>query len=644
MSDEHFTRDQFAETLDLTHLDATRAPDLTLEPTIAPRFRRASRSERLEKARAHLGALEGTGSTIRIKSPIAEGGMGRVLLAEQGGLRRDVAVKTLRDEFVDEDFARRLTREARITGLVQHPNIVPVYALQSDERGAPMMVMKNIEGVSWRTIIRDPAHPLVESERATILDWHLRVFMNVCDAVSFAHSRGVLHLDIKPDNVMVGAFHDVYLVDWGVACSTLEEHRGFLPLVDETTEILGTPAYLAPEMVDPKLAALGTHTDVFLLGATLYEALMRHPPYRGESVRDILYEAYLANPPAFDAEVPSELAAIVRRAMSAKPENRYPSAEAFRLAVVRYMRHRGSTKLSTEGSALLASLRERLASRDSLHPEAVQELTWRFSECRFSFAQALRDWPENVPAVDGLTDATLVFAEFNLSRGEHASALSLLAEIRDPAPQFDLRIEHIRARASRASLEMDRLRELREDSDDARSRLPRAYYVLVIVGVVVLPMFGGWGLERAGLYHWEWWHSITYTALLFLVGVLAAIPMRRALMPNRVSRRFVFSFGFITASILMRRGLAYQLGYHGFEDIAMDIFTFGMGCGVIAFLTDRRFFAVATACMLAAVFITIWPAHALLLVGIAGLLGPGTLAALWIYSDRKSRKRRALTG
>lgn len=638
MTDERYTKDEFAETLDLSHIDSTRPNDATLEPTIAPRFRRESRRERLAEARAKLAAIEGTGNTIRVKSPIAEGGMGRVLLAEQGGLRRDVAVKTLRDEFLDADFSERLTREARITGLVEHPNIVPVYALQNDDRGAPMMVMKNIEGVSWRTVIRDPAHPMLESDRGEALDFHLRVLMSVCDAVSFAHSRGVLHLDIKPDNVMLGAFHDVYLVDWGVACSMRDEHRGFLPLVDETTEILGTPAYLAPEMVDPKLAKLGVHTDVFLLGAALYESLTKKPPYRGGSVRDILYEAYLAKPPEFEADVPPELAAIVRRAMSAKPENRYPTAESFRSAISRYMRHRGSNKLATEGSELLASLATRIASGNPIDAAELADMTRRFSECRFSFAHALREWPENVHAADGLAEATIIFAELCSTRGEHATAASLLDELRDTSPRFASRIAAIRERSTRASLEVEKLRELRDDSDDVRSRFPRAIYVLVIVGVLVLPMFAGWGLERAGIYRWAWWHSLVYTLLLLVVGTGGAMAMRRALMPNRVSRRFVLAFGFITLSILCRRGIAYILGHHDFEDIAMDIFLFGVGCGVIGLLTDRRFFSVAIACMTAGLFVAIWPAYALLFIGIAGVVGPGTMAGLWIYSDRRRRK------
>ncbi len=620
----------FAAMLDLSNVDDRRAHDATLEPTMAPRFRRDHRKARLAEARAQLAALEGSGNTLRIKAQLAEGGMGRILIAEQSGLRREVAAKTLRDDFVDTDFAERLTREARITGLVEHPNIVPVYALQTDERGAPLMVMRKIEGVPWRAIIRDDAHPMLAAHRDEPLEWHLGVLMSVCDAVSYAHSRGILHLDIKPDNVMVGAFRDVYLVDWGVACSTRDEHRGFLPHVDETTEILGTPAYLAPEVVDPKLARLGPETDVYLLGATLYEVLLKHPPHRGDTVRDLLYAAYLAKPPELPRDVPAELAAIVRRAMQHRPSDRYASADAFRSALARYLRHRGSTKLSTESLARLSELQSALARPHELDDDELRRAQRGFAECRFGFAQALREWPENVEASDGIVDATLLFAELHCGRREYAAALTLLHELPQPGERFASRIEALTREITRGLAEVEALREHRAQSDDVRSRVARAYWVLGLVGGLALPVFVGYGLERAGLYRWQAWHSIAYASLFVLLIASGALAMRRTLMPNRVSRRLVLSLGLLAVLVLLRRLLAFQMGHRGFEDIAMDIFLFGAGCAVVATLTDRRFFAAAIACIVAAVASALFPPYSLLFVGIAGLVGPGLMALLWI--------------
>lgn len=636
MSDDPtISQADFDAELDLSQLDTKRAHDETLEPTMAPRFRHGQRREKLAEARARLAAIDGSGNTIRIKSQLAEGGMGRILLADQAGLRREVAVKTLRDEFLDADFADRLTREARITGLVEHPNIVPVYALQMDERGAPLMVMRKIEGVSWRTILRDDSHPMVASARGELLEWHLRVLMSVCDAISYAHGHGILHLDVKPDNVMVGAFRDVYVVDWGVACSTRAEHRGVLPHVDEVTEILGTPAYLAPEVVDPKQAKLSPQTDVYLLGATLFEVLTKHPPHRGETVRDLLYEAYLAKPPVLPPEVPAELSAIVRRAMHHRPEERFESADAFRSAVEEYLRHRGSTKLSTESSALLESLRERVRPGLALTPDETGQVLRGFAECRFGFAQALRDWPDNVDAQEGIVDATLLFAEFHLERREHAAAASLLGEIREPAARFGSRIDDVRAAIANQRDDIARLHELREQSDDTRSRVARAYWVLGLVGVLVVPMFGGFAAERAGLYHWKWWHSLAYAVFFVVVIAGGALLMRRTLMPNRVSRRLVFAMTLLASAMVVRRLLAFRMGHFEFSEMGMDMYLFGIGCGVVGTLTDTRFFAAALACVLAGVSTAFMPEYAMLFVGLAGLLGPTAMALLWIVGERR---------
>src|SRR5690606_12035425 len=124
-----------------------------------------------------------------------------------------------------------------------HPHIVPVHAVGWTEAEGPLIVMKRIEGASWHALLRDPLHPLLEAAGQDMLERHLAIFLDVCQAVRFAHSRGVLHRDIKPANVMVGAFGEVYLLDWGVALTREQRAAGVAP------RVAGTPAYMAPEMV-----------------------------------------------------------------------------------------------------------------------------------------------------------------------------------------------------------------------------------------------------------------------------------------------------------------------------------------------------------------------------------------------------------
>ena len=286
-------------------------PDATIRPQ-----RVRSRGDRPARPRPKPAPrLEGSGATLRITGELAEGGMGVIHLGEQAALRREVAVKALKPDGDDDDAIARLLAEARITGIVEHPNIIPIYSLQPDEESRPLMVMKRIHGVTWRALIRDPEHPAFPTDARDKLEWHLGVLMNVCDAVHFAHSRGILHLDLKPDNVLIGGYRDIYVADWGVAASVDESHRGWLPMADELREIVGTPHYMAPEMVDRASSVLTRRTDVYLLGATLYELLTGQPPHRADNVRDVLLAAYESRPPDYDDDVPEGLATIATRAM-----------------------------------------------------------------------------------------------------------------------------------------------------------------------------------------------------------------------------------------------------------------------------------------------------------------------------------------
>ena len=179
------------------------------------------------EAPAKLDAVD-----FEVTGVLGEGGMGRVLLARQRSLRRDVAIKVIKAEVQHPEVIEALLAEAVVTGSLEHPRIVPVHALGRDSEGQPVLAMKRIEGVSWRDMTRDSDDPRwasIAPESEDRLDVHLEIFMAACNAVHFAHSRGIVHRDIKLDNVMIGGFGEVYVVDWGIAtkaASPGEESRG----------------------------------------------------------------------------------------------------------------------------------------------------------------------------------------------------------------------------------------------------------------------------------------------------------------------------------------------------------------------------------------------------------------------------------
>jgi serine/threonine-protein kinase len=248
---------------------------------------------------------------------IAEGGTGGVYVCWDGRLERRVAKKILHDDLADDDFEReRFVREARLTATLSHPYVIPVHDLAAaNER--PAFSMKCVEGQTLWDRLPSSRDELTRPVLGELLD----VFLKVCDAVAYAHSLGVVHCDIKPDNIVVGDYGQVYLMDWGAAI-TAEDVR-------EDGLIAGTPSYMAPEQASGDVARIDARTDVFGLGALLYEIITLQPPYDAElKTTQLLAKARsgeVSPPEEISPRVPAALARIAMRALSEDPAGRYES-------------------------------------------------------------------------------------------------------------------------------------------------------------------------------------------------------------------------------------------------------------------------------------------------------------------------------
>jgi hypothetical protein len=310
-----------------------------------------------------------------------------------------------------------------------------------------------------------------------VLEQNIRILMQVSNAISFAHSRGIVHRDIKPANVMVGLFGEIYVVDWGLALASKDDGSGRIPTTSGARFIAGTPAYMAPEQAYGS-EGVGPWTDVYLLGATLYEVAVGCAPHRGETLMQLML-AIAASEPELPEKLPPELASIIRRAMHPHPHERYGSAEELRLALGAFLEHRGAARLAASAKASLAMLNnliEREAQGDAGDDAEVQRV---FLQCRFACQQALLAWPGAVEAEVALRDATLLMAERELRRGEPASAQALLATL--DAFEGDL-AERVRVAVLAREAEVDRLRGLDRAHNPATGSRIR-FWLAGLIGV-----------------------------------------------------------------------------------------------------------------------------------------------------------------
>jgi serine/threonine protein kinase len=339
------------------------------------------------------------GGRYRFLQDHAKGGMGQVSIAVDEELDRQVALKEIQPRYAyDPSVAARFLLEARVTGRLEHPGIVPVYGLNRHADGRPYYAMRFITGESLQDAVqafhradtpdRDPR------ERALALRKLLKRFIDVCNTIAYAHSRGILHRDLKPANVMLGAFGETLVVDWGLAKDTTVPARkpegtqvvpklaferptsGVTPPVaisspvhsaafdatrtaiqdrpgvslagtpfgntGELTEFgkaMGTPAYMAPEQADGRWDDVGMLADIYSLGATLYSILTGKPPFKGDT-NEILERVKRGEFVPFEEQkpgVPMALAAVCRKAMAVNPKNRYPTALDLANDVERWM-------------------------------------------------------------------------------------------------------------------------------------------------------------------------------------------------------------------------------------------------------------------------------------------------------------------
>lgn len=280
-----------------------------------------------------------------IKELLGQGGVGRVFLAFDRDIRRQVALKeprTDRDGVNKEKVVARFIREARITGQLEHPNIVPVYELNKREDGSSYYVMRYVSGRTLYQAIKDCETE--DPDRSFALRMGLlNNFIDVCDAMGYAHSKGVIHRDLKPGNIILGDYGETVIIDWGIAklyrapeADSAEGGTEFTTLGGDIHDaetrqdtVLGTPSYMAPEQLDSRFGDVDPRSDVYSLGVMLFMLLTGEKPYpgRGRDVIDLVVNSGpLPSPEERYPRIPPELVAICRKALSKERKARFANA------------------------------------------------------------------------------------------------------------------------------------------------------------------------------------------------------------------------------------------------------------------------------------------------------------------------------
>jgi len=347
--------------------------------------------------------------------------------------------------------------------------------------------------------------------------------MSVCNAVSFAHRRGILHRDIKPDNVMIGVFGEVTLLDWGIAVGLEADPDGRIPHFEAGGSLVGTPAYMAPEMLTR--SEQSERTDVYLLGAVLYELLAGHPPHRGRSRSEML-RAFQA-PAPLPADTPPTLKALCLRSLAVDPAERPASAAAFRAALQCYLDLRAVDAVVRAAEAQLEAAREAIAGQASR-----RQITEHLSSCQFGFSHALSQWPEHDVARERLDESLALAAAWALDSDNLQLAVYHLDQASRPDPALRARVdEALRAQ----EVEEGRTRALLAPFDP-REEVASRSWAGVTFCLLATALSAYFATRAEPPTYLQFFGT---SMVLVMVGLGATLIWRRAGRSNAYSRAFI---------------------------------------------------------------------------------------------------------
>lgn len=560
---------------------------------------------------------------LQLKTLLGAGGMGQVHLAWQRSLARDVAVKTAYTSKSSSPPA--LLHEALLMGQLEHPNIVPVHALGIDpSSGNPVLVMKRVDGFDWSDLLEKEQH-----EAWGRLDagddkqaFHLQTLIQLCNAVQFAHSRGVLHRDIKPSNVMVGALGEVYLLDWGIATRLVD---GKAP----SPRLVGTPSFMAPEMINQE--EVTPRTDVYLLGGVLHVVLCGCAPHQGESVQEVLLNAVQPKDYTFPEEVPEELAAICRRALSLSPAERFESAGALRAALSAYLRHRSSIVVEQAARLQMVDLEQALNNKD---PALARR---HFAECQFGFRLALREWPENQNAREALERLLTKMTTLEIQEGQLESAETLYKQLSSPSEELREALSTLRSAKVAARAHQEELERVARQLDLSIGSSARLWMLGVLVLVLaLLSALLSFRAIQGDPFTPEMALGASFIPL-FLFSMGAGFYWGK--LKDPLTRKLLYVVFFSLLCVNINRILAFVQGAQTEQTLQVDMLLLGAILGTAAIAMHSRLWVIAALQFVGYTLAVLFPPMAL---HIFNITQPITVLLLALFGDDLAKKNKLL--
>ncbi|MEI6525766.1 MAG: protein kinase, partial [Planctomycetota bacterium] len=332
---------------------------------------------------------------------LGKGGMGLVYLAMQNSVKREVALKVIREDKQTEVFSKQFFYEAEITAQLEHPNITPVYELGRTPKGIFFYSMQYIQGTPWEKKIRENS-----------IDENLEIFDKLCDAIAFAHSKDIIHMDIKPDNVQLGQFGEVYAVDWGVA-SNLKR--------PESIRCAGTWQWISPEVARGDKSKIGKGSDIYLLGGILFLIVSGDHPRMPKDPSVKMGQSGLAKAAQTNIIQPTDckdpMLAVALKALETDPMQRFAKVEDLQQAIYAIQKERANIKSSqelTERSIVLADEAKTQGDYD------------RFNRSLFGLKDAIELWHKNPDASNELKKVRLAYGQCAFEKGDYDLALQTL--------------------------------------------------------------------------------------------------------------------------------------------------------------------------------------------------------------------------